>query len=338
MHSTLPFEIERSDITLESADPALHPLFLCESPPIQLFIEGQKDWPALLARVPRDGLAIVGTRYPQGRTLHQVREVVRELASHAKKSSGPAPIIVSGFARGIDRAAHEAAIEFGLPTVAILGCGIDLSYPSHHAVLKRAVLQSPAGGLIVSEYEWKASAYASQFLARNRLIAQWTRATWVVEAGIQSGAMNTAKWARNGDRDCYATPGFPGDPSLAGNELLIDLHHATPLWGAHSLGRTWIELASLGPERRNPTPFEVRRGKLKNTVKNPSLLSGLAADLFETIYIRQRTSGALDPVSLLDWSIGRGYSPPEFFKAFEQLLEKEVIQEGPIGVCLKDSD
>jgi DNA protecting protein DprA len=321
MRNSSAISKSRWELPFETAPQEFRPLFECESPPTHLYLEGVSNALPLLSRLPRDGLAVVGTRYPQPRTLQQVRDIIRTLAAHARGLESFKPILVSGFARGIDRAVHEAAIAFGLPTVAVLGCGIDIQYPAHHAELRRAILDSPAGGLLVSEYEWKARAYASQFLARNRLIAQWTRATWVVEAGMKSGAMNTAKWARNQDRDCYATPGFPGDSSLAGNEWLIDLHHATPLWGAHSLGRTWIDLASLGPERRATAPQNAKP-------------SGFAAELCGAIRIRHRAAGGVDLVSLLDWSTARGHSPAEFYEAYQRLLEENQIQEGPEGISL----
>ena len=83
--------------------------------------------------------------------------------------------------------------------------------------------------------------------ARNRLIAGWAKAVWVVEASCRSGALSTARWAREQDRDCYATPCFPGDLALEGNQKLIDRHHAIPFWRAHSLGQTWLELAARAP-------------------------------------------------------------------------------------------
>ena len=83
-----------------------------------LFLEGQAE---LLNQLPERGLAIVGTRYPQARSLHHLRSVMEKWAERGPDCS---PIILSGFARGVDRAAHEAAIEFGLPTIAILGSGL----------------------------------------------------------------------------------------------------------------------------------------------------------------------------------------------------------------------
>ena len=301
----------------------------CDSPPELLFLEGNTAGLNLLDSLSSRGLAIVGTRFPQPRTIQLVTDTVRRLAIASDQEVIPPPIIVSGFAQGIDKAAHEAALQFGLPTVAILGCGIDLRYPAHHYELKKRISTHAPGGLIVSEHEWKTKGYASQFLARNRLIAQWTRATWVVEAGIKSGAMNTAKWSRNRGRDCYSTPCFPGDPSLAGNELLIDLYQAIPFWGVHSLGSTWIELATLTPKDTEQRREIVRspRGSRGFTEQRAGATTKNSQDLMNAILIREKSGSPPDIPGLLDWATARGWNPQAFYEALEALIEAPVIEE-----------
>jgi len=241
----------------------------------------------------------------------------------------PRPIIVSGFAQGIDKAAHEAALRFGLPTIAILGCGIDLRYPAHHSELKKSIRNHTPGGLIISEYEWATKGYASQFLARNRLIAQWTRATWIVEAGMKSGALNTAKWARARGKDCYATPGFPGDPSLAGNELLLDLYQAIPLWGVHSLGSTWIDLATLTPKETEQRREISRPSRASSGDRMPNTrpVSKFSQELIDSIMIQEKSGSPPDIPGLLDWATSRGWSPQLFYRALEDLIEAPLIEE-----------
>jgi len=302
------------------------PSLVSESSDIQsLYAEGNITlFDSLLER----GLAIVGTRYPQPRSIQHLREVMR---MWSREPAEKAPIIVSGFARGIDRAAHEAAVEFELPTVAILGSGLDFPYPAHHRELKKAILNSAAGGLLLSEVAWEEKAFPSQFLARNRLIARWSKATWIVEASIRSGAMNTARWARESDRDCYATPAFPGDSSLAGNELLLDLYQAAPVWGTHSFGQTWLRFSTLG-QKDVVSRSDIRLDQNEprhSSVHSRSLggLSSAARELFEVICVREHASGGADSASLLERSLARGWSPPEFYQALDELIQAARVVE-----------
>lgn len=320
-------ETLRRVIRLNEIDQA--PLTDCDSPPECLYLEGNQGGVQLLSELSTRGLAIVGTRFPQPRTRELVTDTIRNLAIASDQGLIQPPIIVSGFAQGIDKSAHEGALRFGLPTVAILGCGIDMRYPAHHSELKKSICNHPPGGLIISEYEWTSKGYASQFLARNRLIAQWSRATWIVEASIKSGAMNTAKWSRHRGRDCYATPCFPGDPSLAGNELLLDLYQAIPFWGVHSFGSTWIELATLPPKAAGARR-EIARYRSGHPQVSEDLAVGPNGDsleLMDTIMIREKSGAPPDIPGLLDWATARGWSPQAFYKALQWLIESPLIEE-----------
>jgi DNA protecting protein DprA len=217
----------------------LRVLFEVPHPPEALTIEGQEGALALLEILPDRGLAIVGTRAPSLRAEPIVQAALDELR-------GTGLVIVSGLARGVDATAHDSAIDAGLSTIAILGAGIDVPYPRENLDLRTRIIAS--GGLVVTEFPDGAEPRAGCFIRRNRLIAGWTRATWVVEASHRSGALNTARWARELDRTCLATPCFPGDPAYAGNQVLLDRDHALPFWGAHSLGAVWLELAQLSSQ------------------------------------------------------------------------------------------
>lgn len=213
-------------------------------PPQALWIEHRDpDALSLLERTHERGLAIVGTRDPQLRTCELIRREVRKL-------HGRDLIILSGFARGIDACAHEAALEADLPTIAILGCGLSYPYLREHASLRQRILEK--GGLIVSEFPLDERPHPSNFLQRNRLIAGWAKATLVAEARVPSGALSTAGWAQKMDRACFVVPTFPDDIAYAGNRKLIDDHHARIFWGAHSLGQEWLGLATVqdAPRRK----------------------------------------------------------------------------------------
>lgn len=115
--------------------------------------------------------------------------------------------IVSGGAFGIDAAAHEGALRAGAPTFAVLGCGVDVVYPDRHVDLFARIAVS--GGLL-SEYAPGMPPRPGQFPARNRLIAALSQAVVVIEAAHRSGALITARLARELGRRVLAVPGSPG--------------------------------------------------------------------------------------------------------------------------------
>lgn len=189
----------------------------------------------LFERLPRDGLGVVGTRYPSRRALQDVHRVLGEWGPESGR------IIVSGLAFGLDAEAHEAALKLGLPTVAVLASGVEAVYPAEHGALAQRILEK--GGLLISENtDDRYKPYKSDFLARNRIIAGFSRAVWIAEAGDPSGALSTAHWALNQGVDVYATPFHPTDTAGAGNRRLLVSSQAFPLWSAESLRSTWMDL------------------------------------------------------------------------------------------------
>lgn len=191
----------------------------------------------LLGQLPQLGLAVVGTRRPHLKSLQLTRSLIEQLR-------GTPLIIVSGLAQGIDSAAHEAALVMGMPTVAILGSGLDSTYPETSYPLRKAIVSS--GGLILSEFSPEAEPRPYRFVQRNRLIAAWSQATCVMQAGYRSGSLLTADYALQLDRLVFAAPHFPGESGFEGNQRLLDDFSVHSLWGAHSLGACWLELATIG--------------------------------------------------------------------------------------------
>lgn len=126
--------------------------------------------------------------------------------------------VVSGAAYGIDGAAHRAALAVDGITVAVLACGIDVPYPAGHSALLHRISQR---GLLVTEYPPGVRPARYRFLTRNRLAAALSRTTVVVEAGLRSGAANTAAWARLLGRGVCAVPGPVTSAASAGcHEML----------------------------------------------------------------------------------------------------------------------
>jgi DNA processing protein len=174
--------------------------------------------PVLFARgrlVPDDGervVAVVGSRAATPSGLTFARALARDLAEAGLT-------VVSGLARGIDSAAHRGALEGGGRTVAVLGSGHERLYPPENASLAEQIVA--AGGAVVSEFGLDTGPWKVNFPRRNRVIAGWGRAVVVVEAAEKSGALITAKLAREEGRDVMAVPGHPAVAAAAGTNALL---------------------------------------------------------------------------------------------------------------------
>ncbi len=199
-----PFQIERWP---RGSDDYPSELLDLSSPPSELFAIGLKS--ALTG--PR--VSIVGTRRSTAYGERTARTLTRALVRAGVS-------IISGMARGIDGAAHRAAIEEGGKTVAVLGTGIDVPYPVGHRQLHRSIAEH---GLVLSENAPGATAHRGAFPKRNRIIAALAPVTIVVEAGFKSGALNTASQALDLGRVVAAVPGpIDSEQSQGSNQLLRD--------------------------------------------------------------------------------------------------------------------
>ena len=202
----------------------IRPLFFTDPDyPERLNRAETDDCPALLyvlgsAKLnPKRSVAIVGTRRstPYGRD--NTDRLVREL----KPYNTP---IVSGLAYGIDTAAHTAALSHGLPTIAVLGHGLDQIYPSQNRPLAKRIIE--ASGALVTEYPSGTAINPGYFPARNRIIAALADATVVVEASEKGGALITAAIAASYHRDVFAVPGRLTDTYSRGTNNLIATNRA----------------------------------------------------------------------------------------------------------------
>lgn len=174
-------------------------------PPAALFVAG--DASLLL----RPQVAIVGARSASTAGKSNAQAFARYLAQAGF-------VITSGLADGIDGAAHEAALAAGLPTVAVIGTGPDLVYPRKHRELSARV---EAEGALVSEFPPGTAARADHFPRRNRIIAGLSLGTLVIEAGLQSGSLITARLAGEQGREVFAVPGSIHNPLARGCHRLI---------------------------------------------------------------------------------------------------------------------
>lgn len=305
-----------------------YPITLVQKYPAdKVWVQGSQRALALLDEIPKRGLAVVGTRRPTPRSVHFTQEVLSDIARTYPL------VIVSGLARGIDSAAHEAALRFALPTVAILGCGLNQQYPPENAGLRERILR--ADGLIISEYESETPPLPGQFLKRNRLIAAWSSATWVVEAGFRSGALNTASHARDFDRKVFATPAFPGDTAFAGNEILLDERdpQAYAVFAASSFGHEWISLATASKKKkREARTTDIAQGAAPKRACHP------VTQLIDRVELEFRTRGGITKSQLLEWatdSEGPNWTRDEFFQVLQfALSERQIIDAN--GLLLKN--
>ena len=174
-------------------------------PPAILYVQGDPAW------LSRPCIALVGSRNATayGRTVAE--RLASQLASHGIT-------VASGFARGIDRSAHEGAMRTGGGTVAVLGCALDIDYPSGHGDLRKAIA---AHGCLASEFPVGTEPAEYTFPRRNRIISGISLGVVVVEALEKSGALITARHAMEQNREVFAVPGPVFAPTSKGPHALL---------------------------------------------------------------------------------------------------------------------
>lgn len=141
-------------------------------------------------------IAVVGTRHPSPYSIKFAQKICSEL-------SKVGVVIVSGFALGIDSMAHQAALKNHTPTVAVLGCGIDVPYPKENSQVKKVIAKN---GAVISEFFPGTPPSGKNFPVRNRIISGLCLGTLVIEAGLKSGALITAECALQQGRDVFCVP------------------------------------------------------------------------------------------------------------------------------------
>jgi DNA processing protein len=204
-------------------------------PPDPLWIDGDETV------LPARSVAIVGTRRMTG----YGERVAREIAVSCAEAN---LVVVSGFAQGIDSAAHRGALDAGGRTVAVLGEGISLFIATIRGRRRLVVPRVRAHGALVSEYAPNFGARPWTFVKRNATIAALAEAVVIVEAGERSGALITGDDARRLGRILYAVPGPLGSAASVGTNALIASGAARALVSAVAL------LDTLGV--RTPTPID----------------------------------------------------------------------------------
>jgi DNA processing protein len=154
---------------------------------------------------------MVGTRNPTGYGV----EFAKSITSDLVRSDFT---IISGLARGIDTTCHQSALKAGGRTIAVLGCGLDISYPKENDSLVQRIVES---GAVISEFRPGIAPLKTNFFRRNRIVSGLSRAVVVVQASKKSGSLITASHALDQNRDVFAVPGNITNERSRGPHYLI---------------------------------------------------------------------------------------------------------------------
>ncbi len=256
----------------------------------RLITRADPDYPALLALIDdappalwvkgdlslfeRPSLALVGARNASSLGVRFARTLARELGEEGFA-------IASGLARGIDAAAHEAALASG--TIAVLAGGLDMIYPAENADLYHKIAET---GLLISEQPFSMKPFARHFPMRNRIVSGLSHATVVIEAAARSGSLLTAGNALDQGREVMAVPGHPFDARTSGCNMLIR-DGATLVRGARDVIDTLAAASPLAqtvhhtpataiPVTPRPTPSPDLRGFKGHAMLHDEILARLS--------------------------------------------------------------
>lgn len=203
--------IDNNQVSLHYYLDANYPsaLKFCDDGPIVLYSKGNINFN-------QENIAIVGTRKATEYGRKNTKDLVKDLAPRGVQ-------IISGLAHGIDKDAHEAAIENNLSTIAVLGHGLELIYPAAHKSLAKKMMEN---GGVVTEFVSYYPGDPSNFPKRNRIVAGLSQATVVIESAESGGSLITANLANDYNREVFAFPGDINRPYSTGCNNLIRRNRA----------------------------------------------------------------------------------------------------------------
>lgn len=239
----------------------------CHDAPFLLFTKGVVDFNNTKV------LSIVGTRNVTSYGSDFVKELIQELKKYN-------PIIVSGYAYGVDICAHLAAIDNGLQTIAVLGQSLEVTYPKVHAKYNKRVMEN---GGFVTEFSINDPLIKENFIRRNRIVAGLSQATIVIESAVKGGSLSTAKFANDYNRDVFALPGRISDLFSMGCNNLIKTNQANLLTSVDDL----IYYLNWDQELRND--------KSSKVFEIPNDLS--REEMIVVLFLRENGSEILDVIA-----------------------------------------
>src|SRR5687768_1775490 len=269
-------------------------LLNCYDSPTLLFYKGSADLNA--SKI----VAIVGTRTNTEYGKQFTEKLVKDLSEHNIT-------IISGLAFGIDAMAHKAALKNGLPTVGVVGHGLNKIYPSDHSGLAKDMIKE--GGGILSEFFSGTKPDKHNFPLRNRIVAGISDATVVVETDIKGGSMITGNLANAYNRDVFAVPGRTNDTKSSGCNHLIKYNKAILLTDADEL----IEV--MGWKEKSKT----------KTKKQKELFIELSTEEKQVIQLLQ----AKELVSIDEINLNSGLSSSSVAAAILNLELQNVVASLP---------
>ena len=239
--------IEKNEIGVIFYTDSAYPKRLknCNDSPVLLFSKGNTN--LNLQHV----VSIVGTRNATEYGKQLCRQLVEELQQYNV-------LIVSGLALGIDVTAHKEAVKLNIPTVGVLGHGLDRLYPGQNrSTADKMVLN----GALLSEYPSGTIPDKENFPQRNRIVAGMADATVVIEAGVKGGALITAEIANSYNRDVFAFPGRVGDDYSEGCNFIIRNNKAQLLTCAADLAYSmgWEKTSDVRPVEQFMLPIDLSR-------------------------------------------------------------------------------
>ncbi len=258
--------------------------------PWLLYIKGR---PEILQR---PALAIVGSRKP---TIDGARSAHAFAATLAQTDL----VVHSGLALGIDAAAHQGVLEVEGCTGAVLATGIDRIYPRQHQALAEQIVER---GALVSEMPLGTAPQAQNFPRRNRLISGLSRGVLVVEAGVQSGSLITARYALEQNRDVFALPGSIFNPQARGPHALIKAG-AKLVEEVNDILAEWVyPLPQMERVSKKTAPSNLSASQVKllslmgfdvRSFDELLVLSGLALEVLMEELVALELLGLLQPVA-----------------------------------------
>lgn len=271
----------------------------CTDAPILLYSKGKADLNNAKA------ISIVGTRNATKYGQEMCQKIVRELAQKF-----PETLIISGLAYGIDICAHRAALQNNLPTVAVLGHGLDRIYPYAH---RHTAIEMLENGALLTEFQSETNPDRHNFVRRNRIVAGMADAVVVVESAEKGGSLITADIANSYYREVFAVPGRISDHASAGCNRLISDNKAILLQTTDDLiaHLGWDASAKKSPQ---PKQKELFLNLTEEEEKVFNALNGAEPMQVNTLAIEVNT-----PVS-------------ELFFTLLELEMKNVVQALPGGV------
>jgi DNA processing protein len=272
-------------------------------PPVVLYCRGNLD----LLSAP--AVAVVGARKPTPYGLAVAGRLASDLATRGL-------VIVSGLARGIDTAAHNGALESGR-TIAVLGCGADICYPSENKRLKARI---EAEGLVLSEFPIGSFAAPQNFPIRNRLISGLSLGVLVVEAAQYSGSLITARLALEQDREVFCVPGNITNKFSWGPNTLIKQ--------GSKLVMEWRDVMDeLPPAVRQSLMVRMAEGDATNGVATASDFAGGLSEVEKSLIALLKVDEALQIDAILEKL--PVHSPSEILAGLLELEMKGLVRQMP---------